>query len=71
VNPAEFELVLTQIPDRFHVLGLTAIETCLRWGALAALRPRHIDFLRRTITVQETIVEVSRKDSPTGQTVRH
>ena len=67
LTPAEFELVLAQIPDRFHVLVLTAIETGLRWGELAALRPRHIDFLRRTITVQETIVEVSRKDSPTGQ----
>ena len=67
LTPAEFELVLAEIPDRFHVLVLTAIETGLRWGELAALRPRHIDFLRRTITVQETIVEVSRKDSPTGQ----
>ena len=67
LTAAEFELLLAQIPDRFHVLVLTAIETGLRWGELAALRPRHIDFLRRTITVQETIVEVSRKDSPTGQ----
>ena len=67
LTPAEFELVLAEIPDRFHVLVLTAIETGLRWGELAALRPRHIDFLRRTITVQETIVEVSRKDSPTGK----
>lgn len=32
-----------------------------------ALRPRHIDFLRRTATVEETIVEVSRKMSPTGE----
>jgi integrase len=41
----------------------------MRWGELVALRPRHIDFLRRTITVQETIVEVSRKDSPTGERI--
>lgn len=46
---------------------LTEIETGLRWGELIALRPRHIDFLRRTITVEETIVEVSKKVSPTGQ----
>ena len=41
----------------------TAIETGMRWGELIALRPRHIDFLRRTVTVEETIVEVSKKHS--------
>jgi integrase len=45
----------------------TAIETGLRWGELIALKPRHVDFLRRTITVKDTIVEVSRKHSPTGE----
>lgn len=39
----------------------------MRWGELIALRPRHIDFLRKTVTVEETIVEVSRKHSPTGE----
>ena len=67
LTPAEFERLLTEIPARFTVLVQTAIETGLRWGELAALRPEHVDFLRRTITVQETIVEVSRKDSPTGE----
>jgi len=42
------------------------IETGLRWGELIALRPRHIDFLRRMLTVEETIVEVPKKISPTG-----
>jgi integrase len=46
---------------------MTDIETGLRWGELIALRPHHIDFLRRTISVEQTIVEVSRKHSPTGQ----
>lgn len=45
----------------------TAIETGMRWGELIALRPRHINFLRKTVTVEETIVEVSRKHSPTGE----
>jgi len=44
----------------------TNIETGVRWGELIASRPRHVDFLRRTITVEETIVEVSKRDSPTG-----
>lgn len=67
LTPEEFSAVLAEIPPRFTALVLTAIETGLRWGELVALRPRHIDFLRRTILVQETIVEVSRKDSPTGE----
>jgi integrase len=67
LTPAEFETVIATIPPRFKALVLTDIETGLRWGELVALRPRHVDFLRRTITVAETIVEVSKKDSPTGQ----
>ncbi len=43
------------------------IETEMRWGELVAIRPRHVDFLRRTVTVAETIVEVSRKNSPSGE----
>ena len=67
LTPEEFARVLDEVPDRFQPLVMTAIETGLRWGELVALRPRQIDFLRRTITVEETIVEVSRKDSPTGE----
>ncbi len=67
LTPDEFAAILTEIPERFGALVMTDIETGLRWGELVALRPRHIDFLRRTITVEETIVEVSRKDSPTGE----
>jgi integrase len=67
LTPEEFASVLAAVPDRFKVLVLTAVETGLRWGELVALRPRHIDFLRGTLTVEETIVEVTRKDSPTGE----
>ena len=65
--PAEFERLLACIPTRFTALVVTEIETGLRWGELIALRPRHIDFLRRTVTVEETIVEVSKRLSPTGE----
>ena len=41
--------VLAEIPPRFKPLVMTAIETGLRWGELVALRPQHVDFLRRTI----------------------
>ena len=45
----------------------TAINTGLRWGELIALKPRHLDFKTGQLTVEETIVEVSIKNSPTGQ----
>ncbi|GAA0603734.1 tyrosine-type recombinase/integrase [Sporichthya brevicatena] len=67
VTPEEFEHLLSAVPARWQPLVLTAIETGLRWGELVALRPRHLDFLRRTLTVEETIVEVSKKTSPTGE----
>ncbi len=67
VTPEEFDKLVTCVPVRWTPLVLTAIETGLRWGELIALRPRHVDFLRRTITVEETIVEVSKKLSPTGE----
>src|SRR5665647_441823 len=67
LTPDEYSSVLSEISPRFKALVMTAIETGLRWGELVALRPHHIDFLRRTIVVEETIVEVSRKDSPTGE----
>jgi len=67
LTPSEFETVIAAIPPRFKAMVLTDIETGLRWGELVALRPRHVDFLRGTVTVQDTIVEVSKKDSPTGE----
>jgi integrase len=67
LTPEEYKQLLDRIPDRYRVLIMTDIETGLRWGELIALRPRHIDFLNKTISVEQTIVEVSSKHSPTGE----
>jgi site-specific recombinase XerD len=67
LTPEDFERLLAEIPDRFRDLVLTDIETGMRWGELVALRPRHVDFLRRVIAIEETVVEVSKKNSPTGE----
>ena len=67
LTPEEFGRLINALPERHRLMVETAIETGMRWGELIALRPRHIDFLRRTLTVEETIVEVSRKHSPTGE----
>ena len=67
LTPDEFARLIAPIPERHRLLVAAAIETGMRWGELIALRPRHIDFLRRTVTVEETIVEVSKKHSGTGE----
>jgi len=67
ITPDQFDRLLAAVPDRYRTLVLTAIETGMRWGELAALRPRHLDLATGVVRVEETIVEVSKKDSPTGQ----
>jgi integrase len=67
LSPVEFERLLKALPARHRVMALVAIETGVRWGELVGLRVRHLDLLRRTLLVQDVIVEVTRKDSPTGQ----
>ncbi len=69
LTPTEFDRLLEELPSRFHDLVLTDIETGLRWGELVALRPRHLDFLRRLSSIEESVVEVSKRNSPTGQRV--
>jgi integrase len=66
MTPEQFERLLVAVPDRYRTLVLTAIETGMRWGELAALRPRHLDLTAGVVRVEETIVEVSKMDSPTG-----
>lgn len=67
LTPAEYERLLAEIPERYRLLVIVDIETGLRWGELIALRPRHLDPLNRAITVEQTIVEVSKRHSPTGE----
>ena len=67
ISPEQFEKLLLTIPDRDQLLLLVGIETGMRWGELAALRPRHLDLTQCLIVVRETIVEISKKNSPTGQ----
>lgn len=67
LTPEEFERLVAAVPQQYRLMLETFIETGMRWGELIALRPRHIDFLRRTISVEETIVETSKAHSPTGE----
>lgn len=67
LTPGEVERLVRAVPSQYRLMLETFVETGMRWGELIALRPRHIDFLRRTISVEETIVETSKANSPTGE----
>ena len=69
LTPAEFETLLEHIPDRWLPLVLTSIETGLRWGELVGLRPRHVDWSDWRIRIEETALELSKRNSPTGQRI--
>lgn len=67
LTPEEFERLVAAVPPQYRLMLDTFIETGMRWGEAIALRPRHINFLRRTVSVEETIVETSKANSPTGE----
>jgi integrase len=67
LTPEEFDQLISAVPEQYRLMVETFIETGMRWGELIALRPRHVDFLRRSLTVEETIVETSKAHSPTGE----
>ena len=66
LTPVEYDTILASLPAQHRLMVETAINTGLRWGELIALKPRHLDLIKRTLTVEETVVEVSIKNSPTG-----
>src|SRR3954466_11677522 len=66
LTPDEYVAILTALPAQHRLMVETAINTGLRWGELIALKPRHLDLIKRTLSVEETVVEVSIKNSPTG-----
>ncbi|MEP6666470.1 MAG: tyrosine-type recombinase/integrase, partial [Nocardioidaceae bacterium] len=66
LTPDEYARILDAMPAQHRLMIETAIDTGLRWGELIALKPRHLDLSAGKLTVEETIVEVSTKNSPTG-----
>jgi integrase len=68
ITAVQFENILVQLPARYRMMVLLAIETGLRWGELIALRPCDIDLTTtHVVLVRRTIGEVAKKHSPTGQ----
>ncbi len=69
ITAAQFDKILVQLPARYRMMVLLAIETGLRWGELVALRPCDIDMTSHVVLVRRTIGEVAKKHSPTGERV--
>jgi integrase len=67
ITVEQFDAILDNIPAVYQTMVLLAIETGLRWGELIALRPVDINLKTGEVTVRRTIVEVARKNSPTGE----
>jgi integrase len=61
ITPEQFETLLSQIPPRYRLMVLVAIETGVRWGELAALRPLEVDLDAGEIHVRRVVLEVSKK----------
>jgi integrase len=61
ITPEQFETLLSKIPEQYRVLVLVAIETGVRWGELAALRPVDVDLDTGEIHVRRVVLEVSKK----------
>ena len=66
LTPDEYDAILAALPAQHRLMVETAINTGLRWGELIALKPHHLHLATGELTVEETIVEVSIKNSPTG-----
>jgi len=66
LTPAEYDAILAALPALHRLMVETAINTGLRWGELIALKPRHLNLETGRLTVQETIVEISRRTPPPG-----
>jgi integrase len=60
-TPEQFEILLSEVPQRYRLLVLVAIETGVRWGELAALRPVDVNFETGEIQVRRVVLEVSKK----------
>jgi integrase len=64
MTPEEFDLILDNIrSDKYKALLIVAIGTGMRWSEVVGLCPAQIDFPRRRLVVDRSIVVASKEDS--------
>jgi integrase len=67
ISPEQFDDLYEALPtDAMKLLVETDIESGLRWGELAELRPRDLDFATGVLTVSRVVVELSPRFHPAG-----
>lgn len=54
----QVQKIIAATPDQYRALMVVAAGTGLRSGALFGLQVRHIDFLRRTLTVEQQVQQL-------------
>ncbi len=71
VTPEQFDALYQALPaDGAQLMVETAIESGLRWGELAELKPRDLDTRTRILTVSRVQVELSPRFHPdSGQSM--
>jgi integrase len=67
VTPEQFDAIYQALPDAdAQLLVETAIESGLRWGELAELRPRDLDVASRILTISRKVIELNSRFHPEG-----
>jgi len=54
-TPEQIASVANAMPERYQLMAWIASSCALRWGEVAALQVKHINFLRKTITVEQQV----------------
>ena len=67
ITPGQFDRLYQALPDNdARLLVETDIESGMRWGELAEIRVRDLDFDTRLLTISRAVVELTQDDHPDG-----
>ena len=50
---------MKEVPEHYQALVLVGAVLGLRWGEAVGLRVRDVDFMRHTVTIAQTVEELS------------
>jgi integrase len=67
LTPEEYESILDYLSPMALLLTELDIETGARWGEVAGLRLGRVDRQQCIVHIEQVLIEVAKKDSPTGE----
>jgi integrase len=59
LSPSELAALVKEVPEHYRALVLVGAVLGLRWGEAVGLRVRDVDFMRHTVTIAQTVEELS------------